>query len=318
MSRPLRLEFPGAWWHVTNRGVEQRDIFLDDRDRRTFVRILAEAVPRFRWCVHAFVLMTNHFHLLIETGNPTLSRGMQKVEGDYAEYFNWRYRRVGHLFQGRFKGHLVDSERYLLEVARYIVLNPVRAKMVAEAGDWPWSSYRTTSGLAKGPAWLTTAAILHRFDPKDSKSAMTLYREFVNRTGEVKSPWDQLVGQIYLGSREFIARVQQRIDEHPRSTEHPRSQRVVRFVELEQITEAVLQLTGARQVRSSGRRVRLLFAALARCEALASLSAIGSALGVGISGASYLVKRAEELKQADASFAALFGQAQLRIRNWKL
>src|SRR5258708_24927730 len=169
MSRPLGLEFPGAWWHVTNRGVEQRDIFLDDRDRRTFVRILAEAVPRFRWWVHAFVL--------------------------------------------------------------------------------------------------------------------------------VKSPWDQLVGQIYLGSREFIARVQQRIDEHPRSTEHPRSQRVVRFVELEQITEADLQLTGARQIRSSGRRVRLLFAALARCEALASLSAIGSALGVGVNGASYLVKRAEELNR---------------------
>src|SRR5260370_35272498 len=136
--------------------------------------------------------------------------------------------------------------------------------------------------------------------------------------GEVKSPGDRLVGQIYLGGREFIARVQRRIDEHPRSVEHPRAQRVVRFVEVEQVTEAVLHLTGARQIRGSGKWVRLLFAALARSEALASLSAIGSALGVGVSGASYLVKRAGELKQADASFAALFEQAQVRIRNWKL
>jgi hypothetical protein len=256
--------------------------------------------------------------MLIETGNPTLSRGMQKVEGDYAEYFNWRYRRVGHLFQGRFKGHLVDSESYLLEVARSIVLNPVRAKMVPEAGHWQWSSYRATAGLAKAPAWLTAAAIPDRFDPWDSNIAKTLVRKFVNDTGEVKSPWDQLVGQIYLGGAAFIARVQQRIDERPRSAEHPRSQRIVHFVKLEQVTEAVLALTGARQLRSSGKRVRILFATLARAEALASLSTIGFVLGVGVSGASYLVKRAGELKQVDANFAALVEQAQLRIRNWKL
>ncbi len=136
MSRALRLEYPGAWWHITSRGVDREDIFLDDCDRRRFLRILALAVPHFRWRLHAYVLMTNHYHLLVETVEPTLSRGMKTIGGDYAAWFNKRHRRVGHLFQGRFNAQLIDSDEYLLQVARYVVLNPVRAHMVANALEW--------------------------------------------------------------------------------------------------------------------------------------------------------------------------------------
>lgn len=151
MTRPLRIEHPGALWHVHNRGVEPRSTFVRDADRVDFLTLLGDTAERYRWRVHTFTLMTNHFHLLIQTMEPTLSRGMQKREGDYVRRFNRRLGRVGPLFQGRFRAHLVDSEHYLLELARYIVLNPVRAGMVASAADWQWSSFRSLAGLSEAP-----------------------------------------------------------------------------------------------------------------------------------------------------------------------
>src|SRR5436190_398186 len=118
MPRPLRLEHPGALWHAHNRGVERRDIYLDDRDRSAFVELLASTVETYHWRVHAYVLMTNHFHLLAETPEPTLSRGMQFLTGEYADHFNHAHGRSGHLIQGRFSSHLVEKESYLLEVSR--------------------------------------------------------------------------------------------------------------------------------------------------------------------------------------------------------
>jgi REP element-mobilizing transposase RayT len=301
-----------------NRGVERRDIFLDNRDRRTFVRLLAEVVPRYRWRLYAFVLMTNHFHLVIETIEETLSRGMQKLEGDYAEYFNWRRRRTGHLFQGRFKSHLVDSERYLLDVARYVVLNPVRAGLVSDPAEWSWSSYGATAGLTNTPAWLSARTLLDRFHPWDRSAAHLLYRGFVAGGVNAESPWADLVGQIYLGGPEFIARTQARINERARSPEHPREQRVIRCATIAEVRDAVAVTTGAVPGKSSGNRVRLLFAELARTEALASLSSIGEQLGIGATGASYLLRRATVLRQTDQAFASLLDSIRLQIRNCKL
>ena len=128
MVRPLYLDYSGAWLHVYSRGVDRHDIFLDDHDRHHFLDLLGVTIPQFRWRLHAYVLMSNHYHLLVEMTEPTLSRGMKKIGGDYARWFNKRHRRVGHLFQGRFKAHLIDRDEYLLSVVRYIVLNPVPAK----------------------------------------------------------------------------------------------------------------------------------------------------------------------------------------------
>ena len=156
MSRQLRIEFPGAIHHVTSRGNERRNIYRDDRDRIRFLEILEEVVTLRRWVLHAWVLMSNHYHLLVETPEVGLSRGVKKLNETYAKWFNTRHRRVGHLFQGRFKNILVERESHLLELTRYIVLNPVRCGAVKYAGDWKWSNYRATAGLTSAPPWLQT------------------------------------------------------------------------------------------------------------------------------------------------------------------
>ena len=312
MSRSLRLEFPGALWHVLNRGVERRAIFLDDDDRKTFLQLLSEVVARYHWRVHAFVLMTNHFHIFLETVEPTLSRGMRKLTGDYASHFNWRHGRVGHLVQGRFRSHLVDSDGYFLEVARYIVLNPVRARMVATAADYRWSSYRATARLDPVPAWLTTEEVLRRLDPYDDDRAAADYTRFVAaRLGDATSPWDHLVGQIYLGGEGFIERVQRRLHERlPLSTEHPRPQRIPRVAALEDVRREVLPPD---QFRS--KRHRAAFAVLAREEALATLGQIGATLEITPSGASYLMQTARDRISSDPALSTLIEELRLRIRN---
>jgi len=152
-------------------------------------------------------VMSNHYHLMVETANPTLSKGMKYLNGGYTQYYNRRHGRVGHLFQGRFKGILVEKDVYLIELARYIVLNPVRARMVRSAYEWPWSSYRGTAGLIETPPFLTTNWILGGFGD-DWLSAQTAYRRFVSEGKGQPSPWERLKNQIYLGSDEFVEAMQ--------------------------------------------------------------------------------------------------------------
>ena len=133
MVRPLRIEFAGALYHITSRGNERQDIYRDDTDRQQFLSILGDCIQKYNWHCHAFCLMSNHYHLLIETAAPTLSKGMRQLNGVYTQFHNIRHKRVGHLFQGRYKAILVEKEYYLLELSRYIVLNPVRAVTVGMA-----------------------------------------------------------------------------------------------------------------------------------------------------------------------------------------
>lgn len=219
MARPLRLDHAGAVWHVTGRGNERREIFGDDGDREWFLTILGRVVKVYRWRVHAYVLMGNHYHLLIETPEATLSRGMRQLNGSYTQSFNRRHDRVGHLLQGRFKAILVEKEAHLLELARYVVLNPVRARMTASAGQWRWSSYRATAGLGPAPAWLETEWSLARFGPRSE--AKRRYRAFVAQgKGSRYAPWEELVAQIYLGGEGFRKKAQAMVSAKTRS---PRS-----------------------------------------------------------------------------------------------
>ncbi len=160
MARPIRIEFEGALYHVTSRGDRREAIYEDDGDRARFLELLGEVAGGFNWVVHAYCLMSNHYHLLIETPDGNLSKGMRQLNGVFTQYSNRRHRRTGHLFQGRYKAILVDADRYLLELARLVVLNPVRAGMVADAGDWPWSSNGAMVGAQasrKRPATTPTA-----------------------------------------------------------------------------------------------------------------------------------------------------------------
>ncbi len=210
MARPLRIEFAGALYHVTSRGNEKREIFFTEEDRSVFLGILGDVGRRCNWLCHAYCLMTNHYHLLVETPDANLSQGMRHLNGVYTQYLNRTHRRVGHLFQGRFKGILVQKEAYLLELARYIVLNPVRAGMVTDPKDWAWSSYRGTVGLERRPEFLTTDWLLAAFGD-ERRRAISGFVRFVAEGKDRESPWKDLKGQIYLGSAHFVEEMQKRI-----------------------------------------------------------------------------------------------------------
>jgi REP element-mobilizing transposase RayT len=224
MARPLRIEFSGALYHVTARGNAQQDIYLTEADRQEFLSLLQRACERYHWLCHAYCLMTNHYHLLIETQTPSLSKGMKYLNGTYTQAFNRRHKRVGHVFQGRYKGILVEKDNYLLELSRYIVLNPVRAHMVRSAKDWPWSSYRATSGLAKAHPLLTTDTILGNFG-RMRKNAQEKYMNFVQEGKGQPSPWESLKNQIYLGSDEFVDDMQCKIDPDQSLKDIPKPQK---------------------------------------------------------------------------------------------
>jgi REP element-mobilizing transposase RayT len=211
MARPLRLEFAGALYHVTSRGDRREPIYDDDKDRVAFLTILGRVVSDCNWVCYAWCLMTNHYHLVVETPDGNLAKGMRQFNGVYTQYSNRRHGRVGHLFQGRYKAILVDEEAYLLEVARYVVLNPVRAGMVRAPGEWPWSSYRAMAGGEPAPDWLEVDALLARFGTGRTR-AQRRYAEFVAEGAGAPSLWQGLRGQIYLGDERFVRRMQTRLD----------------------------------------------------------------------------------------------------------
>lgn len=207
MTRPLRIQVPGALYHVTSRGDRKELIYLDDTDRTVWLQILGDVCGRFDFTVHAFCQMGNHYHLLLQTLNANLSDGMRHLNGVYSQYFNRRHALVGHVFQGRYGAILVDQETYLLELARYIVLNPVRAKLVEQPQDWRWSSYNLMLAETPSPAWLETNALLSRF-ASSSTLARAAYSEFVIAGIGADSPFASTLGQLILGSDTFLQQIQ--------------------------------------------------------------------------------------------------------------
>jgi REP element-mobilizing transposase RayT len=226
MTRPLRLEFPNALYHVTSRGDRREDIFEDEQDRERFLEIFGTVVTNYNWLCHGYCLMSNHYHLIIETLDGNLSKGMRQLNGVYTQASNRRHRRCGHLFQGRYKAILVDKENYLLELARYVVLNPVRAKgMVDRIGDWPWSSYLAMIGGAPQPDWLTTDWLLSQFGAQKKRS-MEKYRQFVvDGIQNKRDIWSDLQGQIYLGDEAFISRMQRKTGKEKDDLNIPQKQK---------------------------------------------------------------------------------------------
>jgi len=201
MTRPLRIEFKGAVYHITSRGNARQAIFLDEEDFTDFLRVLCSVVKRYHFILHTYCLMNNHYHLLIETPYANLSRGMRQLNGLYTQRFNRKHQRIGHLFQGRYQAILVDKDNYLLELSRYVALNPVRAKIVKDPKDWRWSAYQATTGH-KGISCLTTDWILSQFDNK--QKASSLYQAFVLSGIKAESPLKAVKGQLFLGQDNFI------------------------------------------------------------------------------------------------------------------
>ena len=224
MARPLRIEFAGALYHVTSRGDRQENIYESDTDRNNFLRILEEVCKQYNWSVHSYCLMSNHYHLLVETPDGNLSKGMRQLNGVFTQRYNRNNNKVGHVFQGRFKGILVDGDAYLMELARYIVLNPVRAQMVRSARDWKWSSYRATVGAVPCPEWLDREWLLSSFAMRQS-AAIEKFKCFVADGKNQPSPWDDLKNQIFLGDEQFVERMLDHVEKDRHLQDVPKAQR---------------------------------------------------------------------------------------------
>lgn len=224
MARPLRIEFSGAVYHVTSRGDGREDIYAGEEDRKIWLETLGQVCERFNWAIHAYCQMGNHYHLLVQTPDGNLAKGMRQLNGVYTQRFNQLHNRVGHVFQGRYKAILVQREAYLLELSRYVVLNPVRARMARTARDWVWSNYRATAGMAPAPVWLDTEWILAAF-AEQKQDAQSAYRRFVAEGKNHPSPWEELKNQIYLGSEAFVDEMQRKMNTDRRLSEIPKTHR---------------------------------------------------------------------------------------------
>ena len=218
MARPLRIEFDGALYHIMARGNARADIFLCEEDRQAFLDNLERVCGRSDWRVWAWCQMTNHYHLLIETLRPTLSKGMREINGVYTQAFNSRHGRVGHVLQGRYKAVLVQRETHLLELSRYVVLNPVDAGMTETAGDWPWSSYRAVMGKASAPDWLAVDETLHMFHAHRGP-ARRAFARFVADGVNAEDPFDQAPRAGYLGDERFVEAMLEKLDKQHLSAE---------------------------------------------------------------------------------------------------
>jgi REP element-mobilizing transposase RayT len=210
MARPLRIEYEGALYHLTARGNERQDIFRDDRDREEFLERLQRQREQYGTLPHAYVLMTNHYHVLLETPEANLSRAMHSLQTGYTVYFNRRHGRVGHLFQGRYKAILVEKEAYLLEVSRYLHLNPVRAGMVVRPEEYRWSSYRGYLDGRVAEPWVERSWIYDQFSSEVSQ-ARRAYQAYVEEAlgAPVRNPLAEATAQVILGGAAFVKRVQE-------------------------------------------------------------------------------------------------------------
>jgi putative transposase len=225
VSRPLRLEFEGALYHVTARGDRREPIVEDDVDRDTWLSVVAQGMDRFDATAYAYCLMGNHYHVVLRTNQPNLSRLMRHINGVYTQAYNVRHNKVGHLFQGRFKAILIDEEAYFLEVCRYVDLNPVRARLVKRPGAWTYSSYNAHTGRQEAPIWLDSTELHRRLAPRAPRREGPIrYAEFVAQ-GRGVNLWEEaLIGQIYLGNEAFVNRLQAQA-EAIEEREIPRAQR---------------------------------------------------------------------------------------------
>lgn len=257
MGRPLRIEFPGALYHITSRGNERKSIFIDDADRFRFLEILKDYHERYGILLHSFVLMDNHYHLILETPNGNLLKVMHGINGGYTGYFNRRYGRSGHLFQGRYKGILVEKDAYLLQLSRYVHMNPVRAKIVKKPEQYRWSSYPSYIGKEKEYKWVEYSWILSNFG-KDGKTAKNKYREYIEESfnKDLENPAKNLYGQLILGTDEFIEKIRGMFSGGSISKEIIERKRLLKSPSPEDIIKKVVETFGVDRNLINGKNIR--------------------------------------------------------------
>lgn len=250
MARPLRIEYDGALYHITSRGNARKAIYRDEQDRERFLEALQRVNKKYNWLCHAYCLMNNHYHLILETPDGNLSKGMRQLNGTYTQLYNSRHKRVGHIFQGRYKAILIARESHLLEACRYVVLNPVRAKAAEKPEEWSWSSFRGTAGMEKSHPCLTTDWIVSQFGIRKAQ-AIRSYREFVAAATGKTSLWQDVKGGSILGDDEFAQTLLDYIRGKRDVREIPKSQRYLNRPALEEL------FTGAAKTGKAARNKQI-------------------------------------------------------------
>ncbi len=310
MARPLRLQYPGALYHITARGNERKAIFRSDDDRQKFLAVLAKTIERHRLILHAYVLMGNHYHLLLETPEANLAKALRDLNGIYTASFNRRHRRIGHLFQGRYKAILVEKESYLLELSRYIHLNPVRARMGVQLSRHPWSSYWDYIGRREASPWLTREGVLGYWGSVLVRSQES-YRQFVEEgvRGGVARPWEKVVAQVVLGNEQFVRSVGRKAGGN-RDREVPSQKRLEARPSWERIQKQVRALgTELRRLRTGNRAdpERAVMIYLGRGQGGLMLKEVGERLGMEISAVSQTTRRVARLRESNAEWDRVIG-----------
>lgn len=286
MGRPLRIEYAGAHYHVTARGNEQKDVFKNQRDRERFLSYLESSVVRYEAVIHAYCLMSNHYHLIIETPSANLSQIMQHINGAYTNYFNIKRKRSGHLFQSRYKAILIEADEYAKELSRYIHLNPVRAVMVTRPEEYRWSSYTDYIVERKAPDWLTTKLILGYFGT--DKTAPKNYRKFTDDLlkQEYESPLNGAVAATILGGEEFVKEITARyVDGKQADRNVPAVKKLSSRPTMDMIIQAVQNVSLTDKVSAK--------ASVYLCHKFsgAKLKEIGNSFGIGESAVSQTSRR---------------------------
>jgi len=310
MGRPLRIEFPGAHYHVTTRGNERKEVFKSQRDREKFLSYLESAVMRYGAVIHAYCLLNNHYHLLMETPSGNLSQIMQHINGAYTNYFNTKRKRSGHLFQGRFKAILIEADEYVTELSRYIHLNPVRAGMVKRPEEYPWSSYQDYVGERIAPEWLKTEFVLGYFGKKRS-AAVGKYRKFVEDLldKEYDSPLNAVVAATMLGCAEFIQEITERhIDGKQMDRDLPALRTLTNRPSMDTIDQVVKSLVGAQ-----ARLVEKTCIYLCHKYSGAKLKEIGERFGIGQSAVTQVSRRFAKQVDNDRTLRKLVEQLEGEI-----
>jgi len=247
MSRPLRIEYPGAYYHVMNRGTARQKIFLNDQDRQRFLDLLGQTCQMWGVRVYAYCLMDNHYHLLVETTDAALSRAMRHLDGIYTQRFNRAHRRDGPLFRGRYRAILIEPEEYFMAVARYIHRNPAEARVGVDISRYPWSSHRWYLDKKRCPEWLNTDCLLSRFGK--GRQGVEAYREFME--GEVEEELREFYHGKYLrpilGSKDFVERVKEEIEERVKRDEEISDARRLLRPGIGQIVSATARVYGKKE-----------------------------------------------------------------------
>lgn len=315
MARPLRIIFPGAFYHVTSRGNEQKAVFKSKRDREKFLGYLESATERYNAVVHAFCLMDNHYHLLVETPFANLPQIMRHINGAYTTYFNIKRGRSGHLFQGRYKAILVDKDTYAKELSRYIHLNPVRANMVTTPEDYLWTSYRAYIGHAEPLDWLHRDFILAYFG-KQRATAQKRYQEYVQALAsrEYESPLTAANASLVLGPAEFIQTIKKRIlGKQVRSRDLPALRQIHGGIGLETVVDLV---QGALKKTPAQTRNASIY--LCRKHTGQKLRTIGEQFGISDAAVSQVCKRFKVRMKSDRTLRKEIAGLNKKIRLLKV